>query len=82
MQPHPMGRPRDLWSVDGAGLRELRCAIGWSQLELSCRTGISQSAISTMEKGERTWVQSRTIRRLAVALGVEAERLRLNPNGR
>ena len=70
-----MGRQPGLWIIDGMRLRELRQAAGWSQLELSCRTGISQSAICTMENGTLTHVHSKTLSRLAAALAVPPARL-------
>lgn len=76
VQRQMMGRPLNLWNIDGAELRRLRRASGWSQLELSCRTGISQAAICTMEKGAHRRVRLRTVTRLAAAFGVDADRLR------
>lgn len=51
-------------------LRRIREAKGLSQLELSLRTGVSQSTICTYEIGTRG-MTLKTLRRLAEGLGVE-----------
>lgn len=53
--------------ADGATLRRLRLAAGWSQQELARRSGVGQASIQKLESGEKT-VTLPTARRLCVAL--------------
>lgn len=46
---------------------------GWNQVELAHRSGVSQAQISALESGKKTDVTSRTLRRLALALGVTTD---------
>jgi transcriptional regulator with XRE-family HTH domain len=55
-------------------LKELRRLRALSQDELSEESGVGRATISRIERGE-TGAQGRTLRRLAVALGVEVEEL-------
>ncbi|PZN04870.1 MAG: hypothetical protein DIU76_08455, partial [Bacillota bacterium] len=53
----------------GEKIRRLREARGWSLRQLEARSGVSNSAISLIERGKRI-PNSETLRRLAAALGV------------
>ena len=55
-------------------LRYLRNRAGLTQEQLSRKTGLSQSYIAKLETGERK-ASSRSLQRLARALGVKAEKL-------
>lgn len=59
-------------------LRRIRRERGLSQVELSKRTGVAQSTISEIEKGERE-AQVRTVRKLADTLGVKVDDLLGDP---
>ncbi len=60
--------------VDAVKLRELRQRRVLTLHELEERSGVSYNTIWRLENG-RTGAQPRTIRKLAVALGVEPEEL-------
>ena len=60
--------------VDVTKLRELRRRRVLTLHELEERSGVSYNTIWRLENG-RTGAQPRTIRKLAAALGVEAEEL-------
>jgi len=51
----------------GRRIREAREALGWSQHELAERVGVSQRAVSYVEK--QTWVKQATLQKYAPALG-------------
>jgi len=51
----------------GRRIREAREALGWSQHELAERIGVSQRAVSYVEK--QTWVKQSTLQKYALALG-------------
>ncbi len=55
----------------GARVRKLRVAAGWTQAELAERAGISERAVSDIERGLRGTVYPANARRLATSLGVE-----------
>lgn len=57
-------------------IREYRERLGWSQNELSRRSGVPQSAISRYEAGEQEPGYSR-LKRIAKALGVSVEELEI-----
>jgi excisionase family DNA binding protein len=57
----------------GQRLRRLREADGRSQLALAAATGLSHEALSNLERGKRAPTAD-TVRRLARALGIAAER--------
>jgi predicted ATPase/transcriptional regulator with XRE-family HTH domain len=59
----------------GARVRKLRVAAGWTQAELAERAGISERAVSDIERGLRGTVYPATARQLAAALGVTGTRL-------
>jgi transcriptional regulator with XRE-family HTH domain len=53
-------------------LRELRDAKGWSQAELSRRSGVPQPTISRLEAGKLETISLSQLEKLAVAFGVNA----------
>ncbi len=59
----------------GAKVRKLRVAAGWTQAELAERAGISERAVSDIERGLRGTVYPATARQLAAVLGVTGARL-------
>ena len=60
--------------VDGARLRQLRRERALSQRDLTRMSGVAHDTISDLETGKRR-AQPRTIRKLAVVLGVEPKDL-------
>lgn len=52
-------------------LQELREVNGWSQAELARRSGVHQSVISRLERGEIQSVSFANLERLAGALGCD-----------
>jgi DNA-binding XRE family transcriptional regulator len=60
---------RSLSEQIGARLTARRIMLGWSQVELSKRSGVRQATISEIESGKRD-VQLSTLERLARALGM------------
>ncbi len=62
-------------SVDGLGLRiaKARLANGWTQRDLSHRTGIAQSRICTIESGFTANMYTRTLFAICDALGVSMD---------
>ena len=71
-----MSQRQDLLPVSGELIRELRQSRGWSQLELSCATGVTQSTISRLESGRLIRVKRNTLERLAEGLGASVFGLR------
>ena len=76
------GTPRDTAPQQGAPfgarLRRLREAAGLTQEELASRAGLSATAVSVLERGERRRPYPHTVRSLADALGLsEGERAAL-----
>jgi transcriptional regulator with XRE-family HTH domain len=76
------GTPRDTAPQQGAPfgarLRRLREAAGLTQEELASRAGLSATAVSVLERGERRRPYPHTVRSLADALGLsEVERASL-----
>jgi transcriptional regulator with XRE-family HTH domain len=53
----------------GLGIRALRMRRGWSQAELATAAGLSQSAISRVERGEADHLTVQTLDRVAGAIG-------------
>lgn len=70
-------RSRDRWFavVDGARLRSLRRQRGLSAAELAGKAGISLSTVSRLEGHARGSCRTRTLVRLAAALGEPAAAL-------
>ncbi len=57
----------------GRILRSLRRRRGWTQSELAARTGLSQQAISLIERGHGSTLSGRTLRRVFAALDARWE---------
>lgn len=55
----------------GDRLREQREKAGWSQAELAEQSGVGQSYLSKLERGEATCPSWRTVRALEDALGIK-----------
>jgi transcriptional regulator with XRE-family HTH domain len=73
MMPRPTDKPRAS-APHGVKIRSLRKRRGWSQVELAERAGITNQALSLVERGERVGKLD-TLRRVAAALGVSLSRL-------
>jgi transcriptional regulator with XRE-family HTH domain len=56
----------------GLGIRALRRRRGWTQDELAARAGVSQSAVSRVERGDAWRLTVRTLNRIAEALGARS----------
>lgn len=56
--------------VNGYAIRDLRKQAGLSQQALSATSGVSQSHISLLERGDRQYPSPRITTNLAAALGV------------
>lgn len=56
-------------------IRELRMKKGWSQNELSRRSGVKQGVLSYIENGRTKHPRSDTLAAIAAALGVPVEKL-------
>jgi DNA-binding XRE family transcriptional regulator len=52
-----------------------RTHLGLTQAQVAKNTGMSQAAISQMEKGEKN-LRTKTLEKLAVAMGLDVEQLR------
>lgn len=48
-------------------LKEARTALGWTQQELSAKSGVGQQRISSLEKGEIGAISHETVQRLVRA---------------
>lgn len=57
-------------------MRDLRLALGLSQIELAERAGVHQSSVSDLERGKALNPRFETVSAIAKALGVPAEELR------
>jgi transcriptional regulator with XRE-family HTH domain len=70
MATRPTGNP-DRWTavVDGQRLRELRRQKALSQAELAKLAGISVHTVAKLERQPASCCRSRTLARLAAALG-------------
>lgn len=70
MATRPTGNP-DRWTaiVDGQRLRELRRLRALSQVELAKLAGVSAHTVSKLERQPASCCRSRTLPRLAAALG-------------
>ncbi len=70
MATRPTGHA-DRWTavVDGHVLRELRRQRALSQVELAQLAGVSAYTVSKLERHQATSCRSRTLARLAAALG-------------
>lgn len=78
----PAGGAGQRWIVglDGHRLRQLRRKLGLSQAELAGQAGVSLSVISGLERRARGSCRSRTLVRLAAALGEEPAALSASPD--
>lgn len=65
------GSPRPSWTtvIDGHQVRQLRRRRGLSQEALAYRAGISLTTMARLERHPRSYCRSRTLGRLAAALG-------------
>lgn len=61
-----MAKPKTI----GERVRAIRLAQGWTQIQLSKRCGLGQSAISSIETGDTTWLRGGNLLRMAIALDV------------
>ena len=68
-RPASPGSQRWITVLDGRQLRRLRRQLGLSQEQLSAKAGISQFTVARLELHPRISCRSRTLARLAVALG-------------
>jgi transcriptional regulator with XRE-family HTH domain len=77
--PSP-ARSRDRWFavVDGVRLQRLRRRHGLSAAELAGKAGIGSSTVSRLEGQTRSSCRTRTLARLAAALGEPAKALALS----
>ncbi|MEW5990346.1 MAG: helix-turn-helix transcriptional regulator [Chloroflexota bacterium] len=57
----------------GLVVRALRRRLGWRQLDLALKAGVSQQAISRLERGQATRMSLETIDRILAALGADLE---------
>ena len=62
----PMSEER---GIDGARVRELRRVRGWTQKDLERESGVAQSTLSRLERGDSQGSYAATLRSLARALG-------------
>lgn len=53
----------------GYKIKDYRCAIGMTQVELAKRSGVSRSIISGLESGSITVTKTDTLSKIAKALG-------------
>ena len=67
--------------VDAIRLRQIREARALSLRELEKLSGVSYNTIWRIEDGRRKMTHPRTIRKLAMALGVEPNELRKKTKG-
>lgn len=69
--------PAQRWTaeLDGRRLRHLRRGHSLSREQLAAKAGISQSTVTRLERHPHTTCRSRTLARLAAALGEEPARL-------
>ena len=73
------GRPGQRWFtvLDGHRMRRLRRQRGLSRKQLAARAGISPATVGRLERRPAAPCRSRTLGRLAAALGEEPGRLSL-----
>lgn len=77
MTPTQTSRPGERWFtvVDGRRLRRLRNQRGLSQEQLATHAGISLTTLRRLERQPAAPCRSRTLGRLAAALGEDPARL-------
>lgn len=66
--------------VDGARLRQLRRQCGLSAAELAGKAGVSQSTVTRLERHQQCPCRTRTLVRLARALGQQPRVLTPQPH--
>lgn len=59
----------------GYRVREVREQVGMTQEELSAKSGVSRGTICALEKNQERNTTSKTLRRIAEALGVSVDQL-------
>ena len=59
----------------GYRVREVREQVGMTQEELSAKSGVSRATICALEKNQERNTTSKTLRRIAEALGVSVDQL-------
>lgn len=57
----------------GQLIKQLRLSKGWTQGQLAYQSGLSESAVGMIERGDRTNAWADTIGKLSDALGVSAD---------
>ncbi len=65
--------------IDGAKIKALREARGWTQRDLWQKSGVDQAVISALESNQKGDIFYRTIRMLAHTLGVRTDDLLASP---
>lgn len=75
-------RPPQRWFtvVDGARLRQLRRQCGLSAAELAGKAGVGQSTVTRLERHQQCPCRTRTLTRLARALGQQPPALTPQPH--
>lgn len=78
------GRPRASWTavIDGPRLQQLRRQHGHTQESLAYQAGISPQTMSRLERQPRASCRTRTLGRLARALGEHPDALTCPPQHR
>lgn len=66
---HKMNSNANIHAVNGSTIRECRKQLGWSQVELGCRSGYSERVIRKAEAGGSLRLQ--TIKDLAMTMSVD-----------
>lgn len=64
----------------GYHIKELREAVGMTQEELASKSGVSRVTISALETKKECNTTSKTLRKIAEALGVTVDRLFFAPS--
>lgn len=59
----------------GYKIREVRERLNMTQVELSIKSGVSRTTISNLENGAESVTTTRTLNKIADALGVNVEEL-------
>ena len=62
----------------GFRIREVRLSLNMSQEQLSAKSGVSRVIISALESGARDVTTTKTLMKIATALGVTVEDLFFN----
>ena len=75
--PNMQGTHRWTAAVDGRRLRELRRQRGLARDELAAKAGISPHTLSRLERQQNASCRTRTLARLAGALGEEPSSIAL-----